>query len=308
MKASISIALIGIVATSFATLYHGVGGGEKADSRQEVVTTRNQPEHRPKHPTPLLPNVEMVRELSKVPVSQWQDAEARAEIVSLLLRWAARSPADCVIWVRTLPEDIREPVLMEISGSLTAAAPEQALIFANEMVPGPVCDEMIRQLAMEFATRQPDEALAWAHQQTDPTTRDLLLSAVFNVQSGTSPRFAAEGALLIEDRALRDRTLVEISQRWAQQNPTEAAAFVTTLDGPLIVPAAVQLTSLWPPSDAESCLKWIASLPTADGRKEVLTALLHQSGIHDRQMLDKLMATTTDPAMAEVIRMELLTL
>lgn len=303
MKAGLTTALVGIAAFSLATFHqrHGVAEAAAAGRGPGPVRAERRQDRIP----PVPSDREVAVELGKVSSSDWLDPENRALPLSMLLRWAARSPGDCLMWVSTRPEEIREVLLTEIAGSLTATRPDDALSFANELTPGPIADEMIRQIAMEYATRQPDESLVWARQQADPTTRDLLLSAVLVVQSTNAPQAAAEAALQIEDRALRDRSLVEISQRWAEKNPAEASAFVVTLDASLIVPAAVQLVSLWPPREGAACVKWIAALPTAEGRREVLTALLQQPGFQERTTLGQLMAGTTDPAMIEVIRLAL---
>lgn len=183
--------------------------------------------------------------------------------------------------------------------------PEEAVRFVEELPTGDTRDAMLKQAAMEYATRSLDEALRWASDQPDAANRDLLLAAVFCVMSQSQPKVAAqqvhEG---IRDPDVRDRTLVEISQRWAQQDLKEAAGFVSRQESQVAIPAAIQLTSRWPEADASSCVAWISQLPV-EGRGEVLASLLSRPALHQRERLEALMTATQDPFLTGLIRKEL---
>lgn len=239
--------------------------------------------------------------VSRTSIADWKDEETRARPLAALLKWSSSEPEACLAWVRTLPEDLSSSLLAEISGSLIAENPEAATRFIEEMTPGPVADAMLRQAAMEYATRSPDQAMEWAMKQPEAENRDLLLSAVLVVMSGSDPRRAADEASHLVGTERRNLVLVEISQRWAQQDLKKASAFVAAQPPEVAIPAAVQIVGRWPGEDLASCVTWISSLPES-GRAEVLSALISRPQLQTREKLEELMNSTKDPALVAVIR------
>lgn len=243
--------------------------------------------------------------LTRVSIKEWQDPEKRERHLSYLRRWSSSEPSACLEWVKSLPDDLAAILITEIAGGLMQSQPEEAVRFVEELPAGEMRDAMLKQAAMEYATSSLDQALKWAGDQPDAANRDLLLAAVYCVMSQSQPKQAAEKVLSdVGDLETRDRTLVEISQRWARQNLREAAVFVSRQEARVAIPAAVQLISQWPESDARACVEWISKLPEI-GRSEVMSALVSRPTLHQRESLDDLMNSTDDPLLRGVIRKEL---
>lgn len=231
----------------------------------------------------------------------WGLESKRARSLPPLLRWAAAEPEACLTWLQELPQELSSSLCTEIAGSLMAENPELAVQFIDELPPGPLIDEMLRQAAMELATRSPDRALDWATRQPDEANRDLLLSAVHLVMAATDPRRAAAETEAITNRPLRFKVLVEICQRWAQQDLATAADFVRSLPKEAAVPAAIQIASSWPDKDLANGVSWVGGLPEA-GRDEVMRTLLSRPSLRDPATLDRLIQSTTAPELVALIR------
>lgn len=243
--------------------------------------------------------------VTRVSLQDWRDPETRNKPLAALLHWSAIEPAACLAWVKTLPADLAAILITEIAGGLMQSQPEEAVRFVEELPTGDTRDAMLKQAAMEYATSSLDRAVEWASGQPDAENRDLLLAAVYCVMSQCHPQQAAEQVReVIGDPEVRDRTLVEITQRWAQQDLKEAAAFVTRQEAKVAIPAAFQLTSRWPESDASSCVTWISGLPVV-GRSEVLASFISRPCLHQRERLEALMSATRDPLMIGLIQKEL---
>ncbi len=243
--------------------------------------------------------------LTRISIKEWQDPETRDRHLAYLRRWSANEPAACLEWVKSLPDDLAAILITEIAGGLMQSQPEEAVRFVEELPTGEMRDAMLKQAAMEYATSSLDQALKWAGDQPDAANRDLLLAAVYCVMSQSQPKQAAEKVLSdVGDLETRDRTLVEISQRWARQNIREAAVFVSQQEARVAIPAAVQLISQWPESDARACVEWISKLPEI-GRNEVMSALVSRPTLHQRESLEALMNSTDDPLLLGIIRKQL---
>lgn len=244
---------------------------------------------------------EVPASLAALSPQDWNEQAARARSLPALLRWAAAEPEACLTWLQTLPQEISSSLGTEIAGSLMEGNPELAVRFLDELPPAPLTDEMLRQAAMEMATRDPDRALDWATRQPDEANRDLLLSAVHLVMAATDPRRAAAETQAISSSSIRNKVLVEICQRWAQQDRAKAAEFVRSLPVEAAVPAAIQIASAWPDNDLGGCVSWIGTLPET-GRGEVMLTLVSRPTLRDRAALDRLIQSTDRPELASLIR------
>ncbi len=81
----------------------------------------------------------------------------------------------------------------------------------------------------------------------------------------------------------QDRAAVAIVQRWAQNSPGAAAAWVSQFaDGPLRDAAAQNLLVVWTAKDAEAAGKWLHELPNGPLRDIGLAAYAQALAGRDR--------------------------
>lgn len=243
----------------------------------------------------------MPQGLAEVTPAEWEDPECLADHLPALLRWASSNPSACREWMHLQPMWVQQKLIPEMAGSLMSETPLESFQFLNELPASPRVDEMLRQAAMELATGDPAATVIWAKQQDDENSRELLLSAAYCVQAQTAPEAAAEAALReIHDPVRRERVIVEIAQRWVQQNPRAAAGFVGTLDGSTASDAASAVASQWVASDANACGTWILTLPPLVA-KAAFRAFLDFQLLHDPEGLARMAPAVQDPELRRML-------
>jgi hypothetical protein len=159
-----------------------------------------------------------------LPAGDWR-AEALKQVA---LAWSGQDLNKAVGWARSLPDGSeRESGLLAIAHEAVRSDPMTALQIAADLPTGGSSDELIRRAAMEWASEDAEAAAAWARQIEDAALREQVLSGVALAWGDRDPMAAAIFILneLPSGRPQAD-TLIGIVQRWAQQDPTQAIAWV----------------------------------------------------------------------------------
>jgi hypothetical protein len=77
----------------------------------------------------------------------------------------------------------------------------------------------------------------------------------------------------------QDRAAVAVAQRWGQQEPVQAGAWVAQFADPrLQADAASALVDVWAQADLAGCRQWVESLPDGAAREAGRMALRKQAG------------------------------
>jgi hypothetical protein len=163
-------------------------------------------------------------------VAQLPVGPLRAEALDqVAIVWANQALENAAAWARLLPPADRPRALGSIAQEAVRTVPVKALQFALELPAAPLRDGLIRRAVAEWVTTDPEKAVAWARQLPDDTLRDEVLAATATAWSDHDPSAAATlAATELPSGRLQADTVVSIVQRWAQQNPDRAAAWVQT--------------------------------------------------------------------------------
>lgn len=240
--------------------------------------------------------------LANATEDDWKSPTTAAKLTTTLIHWAAQDPTACRTWILAQSESFKTQHIPDIAGSLIAEHPLDAFHLLNELPPSPLTDQMLRQTAMEIASQNPTAANDWANQQTDPATRDLLLSAVYCVLAENQPATAATNALKdIQATDQRDQVVVEILARWVQHDAPAAANFANHLTEPLITSAATTITSQWVAKDPNACANWLLTLPSSPARSGAFSTFVNYQIHHDRDQLTLMLPQLTDPALKSIL-------
>jgi len=154
------------------------------------------------------------------------------------------------------------------------SAPLEALRLAMDLAPGDERAELISRTTREWAATAPKAAAAWATKIEECNLRERALTGIATAMSESDPKAAA---LLVNDalppgRAQED-AVVGIVQRWAQQAPEQAAAWVAEFPaGPLRDAAVDNLVKLWADQDAQQTATWLNGLGAGPERDRALEA------------------------------------
>ena len=211
-------------------------------------------------------------------VRRWAEADGRAAaawagqlpagavregaLSSVAIEWGNVDLHSAVAWARQLPDTSeRQTLLLAVSSEAVRAEPVEALRVAVELPADTQRDEVIRRAAMEWASRDAAGAVDWAEKIPDASLRSQVLAAATTAWADSAPESAATLAVeSLPSGRLLDDTVVSLVQRWAQQQPEMAAAWVERFpEGELREAAVENLLVQWSQTDAEGADRWRAA-------------------------------------------------
>jgi hypothetical protein len=200
-------------------------------------------------------------------------------IEAVAIAWANQDLERAIEWGRQLSDQTeRQRALICIGFEAARAEPLTALALALELKRGAERDELIRHSVGEWAAIAPEAAAEWADQIEEPLLRARTLAHVATAWAEIEPRAAAKMAIeQLKPGRLQEDTVVSIVQRWAQQQPTDAAAWVTTFgEGDLRAAAFQNLVKLWGEQNAAEAGDWLKTLPPNSTRSTAIAAYVEQ--------------------------------
>ncbi len=154
--------------------------------------------------------------------------------------------------------------------------PELALEAFQQLAPGSrERIRLIQHFAMRLAEQDIEDAVKWASTLENPEEISLAYGKIALVLAETDPERAAN---LISESGMAGRefdvALVQVIQRWAESEPSDAAAWVVLFDPGEARSAGLKtVVSLWAQSDTAATLTWIGSLQNEDLREEARLAM-----------------------------------
>jgi hypothetical protein len=182
-----------------------------------------------------------------------------AALSDVAVEWANADLKSAAEWAQQLSEPAeQQTALLAIANEAVRTEPMEALRLAVDLPAGANRDETIRRAAMEWAEQDGPGATDWAKQITDVALREKVMAAEAVAWAETAPEAAATFALesLPAGRLLED-TVLSIVQRWAQQQPQQAATWVAQFPpGELQVAAVESVAAMWGAHDQPSAEAW----------------------------------------------------
>ncbi len=189
--------------------------------------------------------------------------------------WSAQSFGDVTDWARQLPEEnLKASVMIKVAYELVRTEPLEALRLASEVPPDKGRDDFIEHALKQWATSAPDEAAGWATQLENSSLRQRAMASIASTWGETDPFAAATLAMnSITPGRTQDDTVVGIVQRWAQQSPDKAAAWVIAFPpGHLQDTATTELVKLWADQNIEEPGQWLQGLSSGSVRDLAIQA------------------------------------
>ncbi len=195
----------------------------------------------------------------------------------IAIAWMNLAPASASEWVKALPPgESQSLALFAAAYEASRTEPQIALELAAQFAPSPERDELLNHALSQWATVDFELALAWAREVPDDVLRQDLLATLAIARAETDA--ATSAAIVATGLATGDaqsRAAVSVVQRWAQNLPAEAAAWVTEFpDVPLRQTAVENLVNLWAARDIPTATAWVNSLPNGSLR-DVATITLN---------------------------------
>jgi hypothetical protein len=134
---------------------------------------------------------------------------------------------------------------------------------------------LIQHFAMRMADENPDAALEWAGTLGSEREIEAARAQIALVIADADP---ARAANLLSESAMESRELdvaiVQVLQHWANQKPSDAAAWVVLFPAGEFRKAGVQtVVSQWAESDPSAAFAWVAGLGDEGIRDEATRAM-----------------------------------
>lgn len=196
-------------------------------------------------------------------VRRWAQADGRAAaawaeqlpvgslrestLSAVAIEWANTDLNSIVAWSRQLPDaGEQRTLLIAAANEAVRSDPMASLRVAVTLTADGGRDETIRRAATEWASQDAASAVDWAKQIPDEALRSKVLAAEAVAWAESAPESAATLAVeTLPPGRLLDDTVVSIVQRWAQQQPEAAAAWVEQFpEGELKVAATDNLLAI----------------------------------------------------------------
>ncbi|MDB6016297.1 MAG: hypothetical protein JWR19_786 [Pedosphaera sp.] len=228
----------------------------------------------------ILKNTEtsdLVGDLSRRLVQRWaegnpQDLDAwakslpagpqrQAALDGLAITWANSQLTNAISWGQSLADETeRNRALVVVANEAVRVDPMVSLKLGVDLPPNSQRDEMIERAAMEWASRDAQNAVAWAVQIPDETLRAKVLAGEATAWADQDPESAATLAVTeLPAGRLQQDTVISIVERWAQQQPETAAAWVEQFPEGALREAAIQnLIAQWSQKAPAEAQQWLA--------------------------------------------------
>lgn len=180
-------------------------------------------------------------------------------MTGVAVEWANTSLGEAVAWGRQLSEAAeRQTVLFSVANEAVRLDPVVALHLATELPADTRSTDLIQRSAREWATADGEQAVTWARQIKDGDLRNQVLASMAVAISENDPVAAATVATseIPAGRAQSD-AVVGIIERWAQNQPEQAAAWVEQFpDNDLKSTAVENVVAMWSLSDSQKAEQW----------------------------------------------------
>lgn len=202
-----------------------------------------------------------------------------ASMTQLMRTWSQRDPDAATQWLLDRTSAISSTQSRQLARGIADSQLDYSLQIIDALPPGRRGDWII-EVASTYMQESPDAALNWLAQYRSEPAYDEWVSAAaqrsLSVPMGFNLSRSAE--MLATARQPDQSVVSELSRRWAQSDPGEAAQWALSLGDPQAQSAAAAAaTSSWMELDNEAAERWVLSLPGGELRDAALAAVVTQS-------------------------------
>lgn len=205
-----------------------------------------------------------------------------------------------------LPEGpARAEALSAVAWNALEVDPELSRHLLDELEPGsPGRVRLIGHLAMRLAEQSPEQAAAWAGSLEQDAERHEAVARIAVIRANSDPVGATEWLFeQVGEGRVRDRSTVQIVQRWAQSDPAAAAEWIESFpSGRLRVASLRGCLDPWIRADPGAVASWMSGLDDAGLRDDsilVVKPMLEGRPPSDR---NDFMNAVRDPDLRRALR------
>jgi hypothetical protein len=208
--------------------------------------------------------------------AQLAESSLRRDLLSqAVVVWAGNDLAAAVAWVNGLADSpSKESATLSLAYEADRGQPTLALELASRMSSTHARDDLLVHSIGQWASGEPDAALQWVEQVSDPLLQQRLLAAAAVAlarNDGIRAAALVAGSLPAGDE--QSTAAVAVVQRWVLSSPEAAAQWVARFpDSPVQNAAVENLVGLWASFDCNAAKTWVGGLPESHLREAAMAA------------------------------------
>ena len=203
--------------------------------------------------------------------------------------------------VMQMPESPKKYQMIEqLIYHIAQTNPVYAMDLVDKLPVGHLQDQSLERLANFYVIKDPQEALAWANQQTDEHIKNLVMGVVANVIVDETSQSDPKGALVFAQSLpagkFRDDAIINAMGQYAGRNPREA------LDYAQLFPAGDARDNMigrcinsWAQTDPQAASTWVLSLPDGETKNNAIQNICNQIVDSDPMAAIQLNSSISDP-------------
>lgn len=207
---------------------------------------------------------------------------------------------------KALPEGPeRERAVAGVAWNALELDPELSKELLEELQPGtPDRIRLIGHLAMRLADESPTAAVDWAAAIEDSSERQEAFARVAVVMANKDPVGASELLFKeVEEGRVRDRSTVQIIQRWSQTDPSSAAEWVRSFPaGRMRIAALRACLDPWIKSAPSTAASWINDLSDADLQSDAVLVVKPMISTQPDEAREAFTDAITNPQVLDDLR------
>jgi hypothetical protein len=220
-----------------------------------------------------------------VKMFEWMQASlpesAQKELYGPFFRqWALNNPQEAAATLRQLANPLpghqgADPVWNDLLSQVAAQWAQSnlgdALAWVKAQPEGACKSRALISISQRWAVVHPEDAAAYAVQQNN----SALLRIVASEWAATNPQAAADWAAHLPGGTGREAAIGSLATVWAEQDPKAAVSFVLNLpSGTSQIQAAKSAVASWAETAPQQAAQWAGQLPEGSLREQTLSALL----------------------------------
>ncbi len=171
-------------------------------------------------------------------------------------------------WLSKLPDVENKNQLVKIfAPTWVQRDVASAAAFAPTLPPGSGQTRLVNDVAYQMAGTDPAKAMDWVRQLPDGNARNAAADMVRAVTTANDIRSLPDGTA-------KQKAIIELADRWSQNDPSTAAKWLNTLpESPEKAAAAANVITNWCKNDFDhDAVFWIYQLPTGSTKDSAMTA------------------------------------
>ena len=191
----------------------------------------------------------------------------RAALEQVATVQSSTDPAAASEWAKGLDDTPSDRAAkMAVAYEAARTDPVQALDLASSLPPTPERNDLLAHAVSQWSSMDFTNAASWALGINDPELRNRLVGTVATGAAEQNPSAAAGlVAMGVEAGPEQDRAAISVLQRWAQESPEDAAAWISNFpQAQLRTTGLNELLTAWVRQDPSGAQAWVMGLPEGE--------------------------------------------